>query len=346
MSGEKRTIVLASRNEDKLCEMREICADLPFEVTSSLDHPGLPEIIEDGTTTLGNATRKALLTAAYTGEIAVADDTSFQVRILGGVPDIFASRFAGPKARYEDNTALMLEMMAAVPDEARDARFETSMVWIDPRPAGRLDTDEAAPAAVRWLHDPYARSIALGPNEDPDRFWNELSDRRRAWADYHAWMRTVPTGWGLDRERLVGIVDELVAPFLAGGRPADAPDDAVRLPDTRLWTAAGRDDRSGPQVRVAPAGLPAEAPGRATNAATWLELATEGRLLGRIGRQPVGVAGFGYDPIFVPAGGDRTLAELAPHEKHAISHRGRALRRLVGAVARVYDRAGNTVAAR
>lgn len=53
----------------------------------------------------------------------------------------------------------------------------------------------------------------------------------------------------------------------------------------------------------------------------------EGTLTGTMGRSPRGDHGFGYDPIFVPEGGDgRTLAELSPEEKNAISHRGRALR--------------------
>ncbi len=55
----------------------------------------------------------------------------------------------------------------------------------------------------------------------------------------------------------------------------------------------------------------------------------EGRLDGRLALQPRGGGGFGYDPIFVPDGADRTTAELAPEEKDAISHRGRALRALL-----------------
>ncbi len=55
----------------------------------------------------------------------------------------------------------------------------------------------------------------------------------------------------------------------------------------------------------------------------------EGRLRGRIVGEPRGTNGFGYDPVFVPDGETRTTAELAPEEKDAISHRGRALRALV-----------------
>lgn len=52
----------------------------------------------------------------------------------------------------------------------------------------------------------------------------------------------------------------------------------------------------------------------------------EGRVVGRVIREPRGTGGFGYDPIFVPSGEERTTAELSPEEKNALSHRGRAFR--------------------
>ena len=51
-----------------------------------------------------------------------------------------------------------------------------------------------------------------------------------------------------------------------------------------------------------------------------------------IAREPRGDGGFGYDPVFVPDGSDRTAAELSPEEKDAVSHRGRALALLVPAL--------------
>jgi len=54
-----------------------------------------------------------------------------------------------------------------------------------------------------------------------------------------------------------------------------------------------------------------------------------GILDGYIARNPRGIEGFGYDPVFVPEGREgRTLAELTPEEKNALSHRGKALRAL------------------
>jgi XTP/dITP diphosphohydrolase len=57
-------------------------------------------------------------------------------------------------------------------------------------------------------------------------------------------------------------------------------------------------------------------------------LVAEATCEGVIALEPRGSGGFGYDPWFVPAGDTRTMAELTPGEKHAISHRGKALRAL------------------
>jgi len=58
------------------------------------------------------------------------------------------------------------------------------------------------------------------------------------------------------------------------------------------------------------------------------ETVVTGEVAGRLVRVPRGTGGFGYDPIFVPAGFDVTTAEMTPEAKDAISHRGRAFRAL------------------
>jgi XTP/dITP diphosphohydrolase len=69
------------------------------------------------------------------------------------------------------------------------------------------------------------------------------------------------------------------------------------------------------------------------------ETVVEGRCDGVLIDEPRGEGGFGYDPAFVPvdtgAGDQRTMAELSPAEKHAISHRGRAARALAEALGAV-----------
>ncbi|HVM38935.1 MAG TPA: non-canonical purine NTP pyrophosphatase, partial [Sphingomicrobium sp.] len=60
--------------------------------------------------------------------------------------------------------------------------------------------------------------------------------------------------------------------------------------------------------------------------------AFEGRVDGTLVWPPRGERGFGYDPMFVAAGHDQTFGEMEPAEKHAISHRAEAFRKLVAAL--------------
>jgi XTP/dITP diphosphohydrolase len=67
------------------------------------------------------------------------------------------------------------------------------------------------------------------------------------------------------------------------------------------------------------------------------EVVVDGRMPGRLIREPRGGNGFGYDPIFVPDGYEHTSAELPSGEKDAISHRGQALRAAVPHIAAIFD---------
>jgi XTP/dITP diphosphohydrolase len=67
------------------------------------------------------------------------------------------------------------------------------------------------------------------------------------------------------------------------------------------------------------------------------ETVVRGEWTGSIARAPRGDGGFGYDPIFVPAGSRLSAAELSPAEKDAASHRGRALRLLLPALRALTD---------
>ncbi len=55
----------------------------------------------------------------------------------------------------------------------------------------------------------------------------------------------------------------------------------------------------------------------------------EGEIKGQITLQPIGNGGFGYDPVFIPVGYDKTFAQMSPDEKNLISHRAIATRKLV-----------------
>jgi len=101
------------------------------------------------------------------------------------------------------------------------------------------------------------------------------------------------------------------------------------------WAGKHGDDRANLELLLAQlADVPDEHLGAAFVAATALvlpdgrEFVTHGEQRGRLVRERRGAGGFGYDPIFVAAGGTRTNAELTDEEKDRISHRGKALRAL------------------
>ncbi|MDR0504611.1 MAG: RdgB/HAM1 family non-canonical purine NTP pyrophosphatase [Bifidobacteriaceae bacterium] len=73
------------------------------------------------------------------------------------------------------------------------------------------------------------------------------------------------------------------------------------------------------------------------------ETVTTGRLVGCLARQPRGEGGFGYDPILVPDGLTQTCAELSASAKHAISHRGQAIRAMAPHLAKLFGLAESLV---
>ena len=102
------------------------------------------------------------------------------------------------------------------------------------------------------------------------------------------------------------------------------------------WAGRHGDDVANLELLLAQLGdVPDERRGAAFVCAAALvlpdgtEIVEHGEWPGRIVRAPRGSGGFGYDPIFVPDGEQRTSAELDPQEKDAASHRGRAMRALL-----------------
>lgn len=187
-------LIIASNNKHKLVEIRAILGDKFGEILSMREAGIEHETVEDGTTFMENAIKKAREISEISGLPALADDSGITAHALGDRPGIYSARFAGSDGEHasdEANNLLLMELL-------RDKDDKTAH---------------------------YTAAIALV------------------------------------------------------------------YPDGRTVTA-------------------------------------EGYLYGRIIDSPRGTRGFGYDPIFVPDGDERTLAEYTEDEKNAVSHRGNALRRL------------------
>jgi len=143
------------------------------------------------------------------------------------------------------------------------------------------------------------------PVEDGDTFEANALIKARA-ASAHTGFAAIADDSGIAVATLGG------APGIHSARYAGTRDDAdnVRLLVTNLH---GADDRSAEFLCAAALVLP---DGR--------EAVELGRWAGTVLFEPVGGGGFGYDPVFMPAGFSVSAAELHPDEKNAISHRGRA----------------------
>ncbi len=155
-------LLLASRNAGKLAELRELIAPLGARLLSPADLPGFVEAEETGATFGANARQKAVLAARHAGLFTLADDSGLEVAALGGEPGVRSARFAGEHGDTEANNRLLLERLADVPDERRDARFVCALCLA--RPDGEVAAELEGEARGRILRAPRG---AAGFGYDP-----------------------------------------------------------------------------------------------------------------------------------------------------------------------------------
>ena len=183
-------LILATENEHKVREMRELLAGFSVDVAHLGELSDPPTLTETGKTFADNAREKALTCARATGELCLADDSGLMVDALDGEPGVRSARYAGEGASQDALIAKLLGALAGVPVGERSGRFVCALSLCAPE--GELG---------RW----------------------------------------------------------------------------------------------------------------------------EGRVEGAITLEPSGEGGFGYDPVFLYAPAKLTFAQMAPEDKNAVSHRGRAL---------------------
>jgi len=116
-------IVLATRNRDKIREIKKMLNGIDARLLSLDDFPGCPKVVEDGETLEANAKKKALVISQYTKKLSLAEDTGLEVEALSGAPGIHSARFAGDNCTYEDNNKKLLKLMEKLSWGERSARF-------------------------------------------------------------------------------------------------------------------------------------------------------------------------------------------------------------------------------
>ena len=131
-----RTLILATRNQGKVCELRDPLARFGFDVQSLPED--FPEIEENGTTFEENALIKARAVANALGVAAAADDSGLEVDALGGAPGVYSARYSEDwpavegESKDERNNRKLLVELEGVPAEKRTARFRCCMALVIP----------------------------------------------------------------------------------------------------------------------------------------------------------------------------------------------------------------------
>lgn len=182
-------IVLATRNRDKVREIKKILNGINASLLSLDDFPGCPKVVEDRETLEANAKKKALVVSQYTKKFSLAEDTGLEVEALSGAPGVHSARFAGDNVTYKDNNRKLLKLMEKFSLGERRARFRCVAALA--KPDGEVVTCEGVCEGIIALemkgksgfgYDPlfllpeYSKTFA----ELGEEMKNKISHRARA----------------------------------------------------------------------------------------------------------------------------------------------------------------------
>lgn len=128
---DKKRLLLATGNINKIEEIKDILKDFPLEILSVKDL-GLEriEVEEDGETLEENAIIKAKSLADKFEGMVIADDSGLFVEYLNGEPGIYSARYAGIDATDEKNNNKLLNKLKGIPLDKRKAYFKTVIALI------------------------------------------------------------------------------------------------------------------------------------------------------------------------------------------------------------------------
>lgn len=116
-------MLVASSNEGKLREYRELAANCGLQIEPLPDFQSIREFEETALTFAENAAGKAMYYSRFTDEMVLADDSGLVVPALDGAPGVFSARYGGPNATSADRIAKLLREMQAKEGNERRARF-------------------------------------------------------------------------------------------------------------------------------------------------------------------------------------------------------------------------------
>lgn len=123
-------ILVATTNRHKLREIEQVLSNPALTLISMDELASPPEVIEDKDTFEGNAVKKAVELARFSGMWTLADDSGLEVGALNGAPGVHSARYAGEPVNYRANNAKLVKELAGCAD--RSARFVCVIALSDP----------------------------------------------------------------------------------------------------------------------------------------------------------------------------------------------------------------------
>jgi len=125
-------LFLATRNEGKIREIRELLQGCKISLASLRDYPDAPGVVENGEAYRDNALKKARFFAKWTGKLTLADDSGLEVDYLKGRPGVFSARYAGDGGDDRENNRRLLRELKGLPPQKRGAVFKCVMALVAP----------------------------------------------------------------------------------------------------------------------------------------------------------------------------------------------------------------------
>ncbi len=202
MNSMSMKLYLASGNSHKIRELKELVrnTDLKFEVLSAAEVGGMPSVVEDTGTFVGNARKKAVALKALlpSDAWALADDSGICVEALGGAPGVESAYFAGADGDDQANLDKLVESMRGVPEGQRGAHYVCVLVLLSPdnqeylfeaKCAGTLADETQGTEGFGYdpffIPEGYNQTLGMLSAETKQK----LSHRAKAWAELVAWSR-------------------------------------------------------------------------------------------------------------------------------------------------------------
>lgn len=168
-------LLVATRNEGKLVELRALLDDFGLQLETLAGHPEAGDVRESGKTFDENARIKASAAARATGLWAIADDSGLEVAALGGAPGVRSARYAGVHGDDAANNARLLRELDGKTD--RHARFVCAMALA--QPDGEIEATASGVCEGEITNAPrgtagFGYDPVFAPTVFPDRTMAEL----------------------------------------------------------------------------------------------------------------------------------------------------------------------------